>query len=225
MKKITAYQIAPEFQESPLSYGDAPENVYIFGNDRLCGIRADEIDEIRNALENIAESYDEMQRGEYADGNSHLGACIWYHMPRPSGIVYSRAERLQIVKLAQEYNDEPHTTTTAALRAVCDALEILHGIAFDWHQISGCCQGDWQYMICPDEYGREHRDVIETEYFNTGDEWRIDDDGDEYCIYTHAWNDDGKRQEIADAVGCDPSDVILYEFDGYERTPKYKEVS
>ena len=33
------------------------------------------------------------------------------------------------------------------------------------------------------------------------------------------------RQEIAAAVGCNPSDVILYAFDGYERTPKYKEVS
>lgn len=224
MKKITAYQIAPEYQTSPLEYGDAPENVYIFGNNRMNGIRADEIDEIRNALENIADAYNEMQRGEYADGNSHLGGCIWYHMPRPSGIVYSRVERLQIVKLAQEYNDEPHTTTTAAFRAVCDALEILHGIAFDWHMITGSCQGDWQYMICPDEYTKDDLEIIETEYFNTGDEWRIDDNGDEFYVYTHAWNDDGKRREIADAVGCDPCDVVLYAFDGYTQTPKYKEM-
>jgi DNA-binding Xre family transcriptional regulator len=224
MKKITAYQIAPEYQTSPLEYSDAPENVYIFGNDRMNGIRADEIDEIRNALENIADAYNEMQRGKYADGNANLHACIWYHMPRPSGIVYTRAERLQIVKLAQEYNDEPYTTTTAALRAVCDALEILHGIAFDWHEIRGCCQGDWQYIICPDEYGREYRREIETEYFNTGDEWNVNVDGCECAVYTHSYRDDEKRQEISAAVGCDPSDVILYAFDGYERIPKYKEV-
>lgn len=223
MKKITAYQIAPEYQTSPLEYGDAPENVYIFGNSRMNGIRADEIDEIRNALEDIAAEYDDVINGRLRNENLH--AIIWYHMPRPSGIGYTRAERLQIVKLAQEYNDEPGATTTAALRAVCDALEILHGIAFDWHEIRGCCQGDWQYMICPAEYGREYRDEIETEYFNTGDEWKIDDNGDTFTVYTHSWRDDEKRQEIADAVGCDPSDVILYAFDGYEYTPKYKEVS
>ena len=80
-------------------------------------------------------------------------------------------------------------------------------------------------MICPDEYGIEYRREIETEYFNTGDEWKIDDNGDTFTVYTHSWRDDEKRQEIADAVGCDPSDVILYAFDGYEYTPKYKEVS
>ena len=57
------------------------------------------------------------------------------------------------------------------------------------------------------------------------DEWKIDDNGDTYTVYTHSWRDDEKRQEFADAVGCDPSDVILYAFDGYEYTPKYKEVS
>jgi hypothetical protein len=81
-------------------------------------------------------------------------------------------------------------------------------------------------MICPDEYTKYDREIIETEYFNTGDEWRItDDDGDDVLfVYTHSWCDDEKRREIADAVGYDPSDVILYAFDGYERIPKYKEV-
>lgn len=222
MKKITAYQIAPEHRTSPLEYGDILENVYIFGNGNFDGIRSDEINEIRTALEDIAAEYDDVINGRLHNENLH--AIIWYHLPRPSGIGYNRTERLQILKLAQEYNDEPHTTTTAAFRAVCDALEILHGIAFDWHMITGGYQGDWQYMICPDEYTKDDREIIETEYFNTGDEWQIDDNGDEFYVYTHAWNDDGKRREIADAVGCDPCDVVLYAFDGYTQAPKYKEM-
>lgn len=224
-RKIFAYQIPPERRCSPLELGDEPENVYIFGNDRMNGIRADEIDEICSALENIAESFDEMQRGEYGDGNTNLHACIWYHLPRQNGDAYTRAERVQIVKLAQEYSAEPCATTAAALDALCAVLEILRGMPFDWHTLRGCVQREWTYCIMPDEYGKEYRDEIETEYFNTGDEWTIDDDGDEFCIYTHAWNDDEKRQEIADAVGCDPSDVILYAFDGYECAPKYKEAN
>ena len=224
MKKITAYQIAPEYQTSPLEYSDVLDHVYVFGNSNLIGIRADEIDEIGNALENIAESYDEMQRGEYADGNANLHACIWYHLPKPSERGYTRAERMRIVQLATAYAEEPHGMTTAALDIVCNVLAILHGMPFDWHMICGCCQSDWQYLICPDAYGKEYRDEIETEYFNTGAEWNVNVDGCECAVYTHSWRDDEKRQEIADAVGCDPSDVILYAFDGYTQTPKYREV-
>lgn len=222
MKKITAYQIAPEYQTSPLEYSDAPENVYIFGNNHMNGIRADEIDEIRNALEGIAEKYEDIIDGKLHDINMH--AVIWYHLPKTSGEGYTRSERLKMIDIANAYVNETHTTTTGALNAVCNALEILHGMPFDWHEIHGCCQGDWQYMICPDEYGREYRDEIETEYFNTGDEWKIDDDSDTFTVYTHSWRDDEKRQEIADAVGVSPDMVTLYAFDGYTRTPKYKEV-
>lgn len=42
-RKIYAYQIPPERQCSPLEWGDAPENVYIFGNRDFIGIHADVI--------------------------------------------------------------------------------------------------------------------------------------------------------------------------------------
>ena len=79
------------------------------------------------------------------------------------------------------------------------------------------------------EHGNKWLDNFETEYFNTGAEWRIsenDPDGDEnYYFYSHSWSDDGTRAEIAAAAGVDPGDVILYSFTGWSRTPEYMEVS
>ena len=212
MKKITAYQIAPEYQTSPLEYSDAPENVYIFGNNHMNGINADKIDDIYTALETLADDLDFAPEG----------ACF---IKKADGSEYTPEEWEELTKIAQEYAGIIHGDGRNDRECARDALALVYSKPFALCTIRGCCQSDWQYMICPDEYDIEYRREIETEYFNTGDEWKIDDNGDTFTVYTHSWRDDEKRQEIADAVGCDPSDVILYAFDGYEYTPKYKEVS
>lgn len=212
MKKITAYQIAPEYQTSPLEYSDAPENVYIFGNSRMNGINADEIDDIYNALETLADDID------FAPED----ACFIKKADRSE---YTPEEWEELTKIAREYAGIISGDGRSDRECARDALALVYGKPFTLCTIRGCCQSDWQYMICPDEYSIEYRREIETEYFNTGDEWQIDNVGDTFTVYTHGWRDDEKRREIADVVGCDPSDVILYAFDGYERTPKYKEVS
>ena len=207
MKKITAYQIAPELQESPLYYSDAPEHVYIFGNNRMNGINTDEIYDIYNALETLADDLD------FAPED----ACF---VKKADGSEYTPEEWEELAKIAREYAGIIPGDGKSGRECARDALALVYGKPFTLCTIRGYCQSDWQYLIFPDEYGKEYRDEIETEYFNTGEEWKIDGDGDEYTIYTH--ND--ARQEIADAVGCNPSDVILYAFDGYTQTPKYKEV-
>lgn len=211
MKKITAYQIAPEYQTSPLEYNDAPENVYIFGNSRMNGISADEIDDIYNALETLADELD------FAPED----ACF---IKKADGSEYTPEEWEELAKIAREYAGIIPGDGRSDRECARDALALVYGKPFTLCTIRGCCQSGWQYLIYPDEYGKEYRDEIETEYFNTGEEWKIDDDGDTLYIYTHSWRDDEKRQEIADAVGCDSSDVILYAFDGYAQTPKYKEM-
>lgn len=54
MTKIYAKQVPPEYQESPLFYGDWPENVFVFGN-RHYNQHAERLEEIRAALEEIAD--------------------------------------------------------------------------------------------------------------------------------------------------------------------------
>lgn len=76
--------------------------------------------------------------------------------------------------------------------------------------------------------------MFEIEYFNTGTEWIVHDEEIEpespedisgFSMYCTSWNDEGIKQEIAEASGGKIEDIILYAFDGYTQTAKYKEVA
>lgn len=223
--KIYAKQVPAEYQESPLFMDEWPENVFVFGNEDYIE-RAEKIREIENALENIADGIENARSGRGWSKDINAAALIWYEMPRDSGAKYTRAERLKIIDLAFNYT---YTRDFSEARAaICDALQLITEKEYDVAQIRGCCQSDWNNIIYPSEYGREWLEDFEIEYFNTGAEWRINegspDSDDNYYFYTHAWNDDGQRAEIAAAAGVDPADVVLYVFDEWQRTPIYKEV-
>lgn len=223
--KIYAKQVPPEYQESPLFMEDWPENVYVFGNRRFTE-HAGRLEDIRRGLGNIADTLEDMQRGESWTRNVNLHAAIWYEIPRDNGRGYTRAERLQIVEIAFNYCGAMNSSSEND--ALCAALELITGQEYDAATIRGCCQGDWQEIIYPAAYGREWLQDFETEYFNTGAEWRISENDpesdDNFYMYTHAWSDDGIRAEIAAAAGVDPGDVILYTFSGWTRSATYTEV-
>jgi hypothetical protein len=222
--KIYAKQVPPEYQESPLFYGDEfwPENVFVFGN-RDFNQHADTLNELKTALENIAEVFDDMQQGQ--GWTNDLAYAIRCELPEEYRREYSRPERLKMVELSNEYCFAKSYEENDVL---CKVLELITGKTWDNGTIRGCCQGDWQEIIFPAEYGRDWLDNFETEYFNTGAEWRINENDPNsegnYYMYTHAWRDDDIRAEIADAAGVDPADVILYTFDGWQKTPVYAEV-
>lgn len=107
-------------------------------------------------------------------------------------------------------------------KRILRALHIVTGKRYDVRTIRGYSQGDWQNAYFPvDDYTRDALDILEADYFNTGSEWIINDG---FSIYAYSWNNDGIRAEIADAAGGDPADVILYTFDGWQKTPVYAEV-
>jgi hypothetical protein len=217
---IYAKQVPPEFQESPLFLGDEfwPENVFVFGN-RDFNQHADTLTELRTALENIVEVFDDMQHGQ--GWTDDLAYAIRCELPEEYRREYSRPERLKMVELANDYCFAKSYEENDIL---CKVLELITGKAWDNSTIKGCCQGDWQEIIFPAEYGREWLDNFETEYFNTGSEWNVDPDGENVTVYAHSWNNDGIRAEIAAAMGVNPNDVILYVFDGWSRSAKYTEV-
>ena len=216
--KIYAKQVPPEYQESPLFLGDEfwPENVLIFGNRDFVD-HAERLKDIRQALEDI---YD------VCNGWSYTRKLCDVIPARDDGREYTRPERLEMARLAQNYM-EYRNGSDDEKALFCDVLELITGKKYDYTTIRGCCQGDWQEIIYPAEYGRDWLQDFETEYFNTGSEWiagMTDDDMDTFTVYAHAWNDDGIRAEISDAAGCKPGDVVLYKFDGWSRSPNYKEV-
>lgn len=217
--KIYAKQIPSEYQESPLFHDELwPENVFVFGNKWLTD-HAGRLEDIKRALEDIS---------DVCNGYGYTNNLLDVIPGRDDGREYTRPERLQLVRLAKNYTEYSNNSDDEN-EVLCDVLELITGQKYDYATIRGCCQGDWQEIIYPAEYGREWLSDFETEYFNTGAEWRISENDpesdDNFYMYTHAWSDDGIRAEIAAAAGVDPGDVILYTFTGWSKIPNYSEVS
>ena len=194
--KIKAYQVAPEYQESPLYLFDEwMEGLEIFGNKDYKRHTSATFDEVLECLE-----YGDFSEFEFTG---------------------YKAKRLGY--LCNEY----YTQGANNEAIIAEALSIVTGKNWEYRQISGCCQSDWNYIYYrPEEWTEKSLEYFEIEYFNTGDEWRIEDEeGDDLgSVYTHEWNDDEQKREIAENIGVNPDEVTLYLFDGWTKTAKYKEV-
>ena len=222
--KIYAKQVTPEHQESPLFMEEWPENVYVFGNRHYKDHGGDYIENIKNSMYDAADELKALPRGgSYYDSFIDILADLIPEAENKKE--YSRADRLKWRALLLKFDDGAISDDDA----ITAALELITGNEYEYATIRGCCQGDWNNIIYPAEYGREWLEYFEIEYFNTGDEWQISEgspDADDcYYFYSHAWNDDGKRAEIAAAAGVDPADVVLYVFNGYIKTPEYRTVT
>ena len=222
--KIYAKQVTPEYQESPLFMEEWPENVYVFGNRHYKDHGGDYIENIKNYMYDAADELKRVLRGEFS-GDYSLIEILNDFLEPENGREYSRADRLKWRALLLNFDSGAISDDDA----IITALELITGDKYENATIRGCCQGDWNNIIYPAEYGREWLENFEIEYFNTGDEWQISEgspDADDcYYFYSHAWNDDGKRAEIADAAGVDPVDVVLYVFTGYSKIAEYRTVT
>lgn len=193
--KIKAYQVAPEYQEAPLwLFDEMPEGVEVYGNKYYERHTSATFDEVLECLE----------YGDFSDFE----------------FTGYKAERME--ELCNKYG----TRGADDEGIIAEALSIVTGQKWECKQISGCCQSDWNYIYYrPEEWTEKALEYFEIEYFNTGEEWRIEDEEGDYMgsVYTHEWNDDEKKREIAENIGVDPGEVTLYLFDGWTKTAKYKE--
>ena len=210
--KIHAYQVPPEDQESPLFFDESAfDGIEIYGNRHLIERTSDTFRNIPGMLDDITEEVFYLTHGQkpFTDFATILEAFTGRDN-------YTRQERKKWFDVVKRWTETDDDT-----RVFCDVLQLLHGREYTRDIICGSCQGEWQYIIYPAENGEEWLNTFEVEYFNTGTEWTIkEEDGNEFNIYCIA----DPRAEIDDVTGTDPADVVLYEFDGWERTPKYKVV-
>ena len=224
MTKIYAQQVTPEHQESPLFHaGSWPDNVYVFGN-RHFNQHAERLEEIRAALQELADLWEDLTSGAPQYYSSWIETLNDILPPDDVRGEYTRAERLELAKLAAQME---WCSSSVENSILCRVLELITGQEWTAGTIRGCCQGDWQEIIYPAEYGREWLAAFEAEYFNTGTEWHIKEGDDDtgYYQYCTGWNNDMIRAEIAEVTGCKADDVILLKFAGWTRTASYEEVT
>ena len=194
--KIKAYQVAPEYQEPPL---------WTF-------------DEIPEGLEIYGNK--DYKRHTSVTFDEVL-ECLEYGDFGDFEFTGYKAERLE--ELCNKYGIRGADNESI----IAEALSIVTDKNWEYKQISGCCQSEWNYIYyLPEELDEKSLEYFEIEYFNTGEEWRLEDEeGNIFgTIYTHEWNDEKKR-EIAEMFDVNLDDVTLYLFDGWTKEAKYKEAS
>ena len=233
--KLYAKQVPPEYQESPLFLGDFPDNIAVYGNRHYNEHFPDVFKRVYTALYSgeLLEAWEDLNRdggGYYYNWES---ALIMLVPPEGRG-PYTREERKhKWPDIAWRYCNA-RQGSQAEDQALCDALELATGEAWETGALRGTCQGKWVQVCYPvKSWSPEALEAFETEYFNTGTEWMVslpgagmdERDGlDSFSCYCHGWKLEEIKKEIADAAGYPGATVILQRFTGYTQIPNYEEV-
>lgn len=131
-------------------------------------------------------------------------------------------EMKQIEKIQESSKNDIETTYRIA-------KEIL-GYDVKYVQIKGYCQSEWQNVFYEKEYESD-LGLYEALYFGMYKELTLKDVKDEDNIYSDIITDDElwelKRGNLREELEKRQGEKInkVYEFDGYIKTPKYKEVA
>ena len=231
--KIYAKQVSPEYQESPIFIdGLFPDNIAVCGNRDFKEHTTEIFDHVKNVLVQgeLAEILE--YPDEWKQWYKNVTAAILDYLPPTNKDSYTTKETHALRNLIIDFSC---CVCSREDEIICSVLSIVDGRKWDYKPIHGYCQSDWNYIYYPvDEWSENAIKQFETEYFDMGTEWIITDEFDpeedtlnDLCgasIYCHSCNIDDIRKEIAEAEDVKPEEVVLYEFAGYEKIPKYREV-
>lgn len=152
-------------------------------------------------------------------------------IPREKG--YSDEDVDTIRSLIADY--QTADTTAKENSAFIGILNIFTSRTWVRRTIRGCCQGEWQIIYYPEEeFSDQDIKNIEIEYFDMGYEWIVHDqdntpekpeDVTGYSVYTHGWNTETNRKELAEYLCCEPEDIVMWEYDHDKIIPLYRKAA
>lgn len=221
--KYKAYQVAPEYQESPLFSSDEffPDNIAVCGNRDYIEHCPEVFERVYNVL-SVGELAEVLEnRNEWKQWYKNITEAIVEYLPpeMPGKVKYSTQDIGALKKLVLKYawckSHEEHPI-------LCAILTVVTGQKWNCKIIHGYGQSDWNYIYYPsDEWTVKELKYFEAEYFNEGTEWSIQDEsGEEVYIYVHEYGQE--KNEISKALGINTADIVLYWFDGWTKTEKYR---
>lgn len=217
---IYARQVDPEFQSSSI-FENFPENIAVCGNRDYIERLPKVFKRVRHVLNEgvLAEIIVDISDGRdtyMAETYGNAKAAIVDFLPSEKER-YSESDFINLEKLIVDYTDWSVSRGKEEY-LLCSVLSIVTGEKWDYSQISGCCQSDWNYIYYPvKDWSKKVIDEFEKEYFNTGSEWIVLENPDDifgYSIYCHYYNEDDIREEIARNEGVKITDVIMYDYYG-----------
>lgn len=249
MKKYyVAKQIAPEYQQSPMFKWNEFENfetwedVSFFGNHDLMERKIPAMESFLNYIDDACSAYEELEMTKSVFES--IPEIVKYMFTDNANGYCVSDEVAENPLWKRILEDWPNADYNEERTLICLALEAMTGMEYDWFNIHGCCQGEWQVIYIPTKF-KEDREMIEAEYFNTGEEYSIfeepvylEDDEEKspeeileiaenedslaYSLYCYGWSKEMILNQISKSIGCAEKDILLFEFDGYKKTPLYK---
>lgn len=232
--KIYARQIEPQFQDSRIFEDDSMGTDYI----NVCGNRDYEsrtssvFDRVKECLDagELATEFEYIAKRSMYASYSNITEAINNLLYHDGGKTYNTRQIGKLKQLVLKYSE---CRSNEEDQILVDVLSIVTGEKWDYKQIHGCCQDEWNNVYYPIQYWtKESLEAFETMYFNTGSEWIVHEGDTEptnleeidgcsyYCV---AWNDEGIKKELAKAVGVEtPEDIILYKYTGSISIPTYE---
>lgn len=231
MEKVYAKQVPPEVQESPLFLPERfPENIAVYGNRDFISRKPEVFERVQNVLEQgeLAEVLEFPE--EWKPWYKNATEAISEYLPATNGKKYSPKKIHALRCLVIDYSC---CVCSKENEIICKVLSIVDGRLWDWKTIRGSTQSDWNEVFFPvDDWGEKELKEFESQYFNTGREWIVYEQGEDpkkedafgYSVYCVGFTDYEIKKEIAEAAGEKPENVVLYKFSGYSKTAKYEEV-
>ena len=233
--KIYARQIPPEYQQSPFEYDEGVyDNISVCGNRNFKEHLQPVFKRVREILENgeLSEALNDIKNkeGYWTSFYKNVTEAINDLLP-PEKEKYSIRDIGAIKKVVESFDS---CNIHRENKKLCEVLGLVTGNEWDYRTISGVCQSDWNevfYQVKDFPNGLKH---FEIEYFNMGSEWIVHeedfepetaDDIEGYTLYCYSYNNEGIKGEIMESVGVTEAEVVLYKFDDWTRTAKYKKVS
>lgn len=231
--KIYARQIMPEFQDSRIfdDDGNGVEYINVWGNKDYQSRTSSVFDRVKECLDagELAEDIEAVMGKNPSAIYGSITEAINNQLWRDDGKTYSTRQIGKLKQLVLRYSD---CKSSEEDQILVDVLSIVTGEEWDYRNIHGCCQGEWNTVYYPVKYWtKESLDAFETMYFNTGSEWIVHEGDTEptspeeidgcayYCV---SWNDEGIKKELAEAAGGNAEDVVLYKYAGSVSIPTYK---
>ena len=220
-RKVYARQVPWEWQESPWDDEQLKtDKAALYGNRSYRRYVFDEFEQVVKALE-------EMDWDDVGDDRPYSTEqeMLLDYVP-PVGRDSYTNEEIETWKFASQMYNQNYGRNEQW--GICMGLTLMLGKEYDYKTLRGSCQSDWIYFIYPtDLYDDEAVRRLETEFFNTGEEWMIHDEEtvpdcpeavNGYTMYVY----DDARKEIAAEADVAPEDVVLWKYDGMRQVPKYK---
>ena len=215
---VYAKTMSPESFDYRFYEDDIDERVMIDGHYDYADLNADLIKTARKM-------YEDSEYDLETNYNNSIKAYAEDRLPKRKNGKRFSTQQLRLMKLALDQNLEEAFIAECISAVMCEEYKVTY--------LKGSVQREWVIAYVPESMKDNEIAYIEAIYFGTGTEVMIHDDADEpkngddvsgYCFYTTKYFADDLKEEIAERVGCSTNEVVLFMFDGYQRTPKYKRV-